>query len=436
MKTKTRPNGNLLKLLVLNHWEKISTYNVTMAVPIGRAWHVRQCLANCKILMRNNIPERRAVHCTSFLRYADAPTTPPNAVSHQPEQPKPVTKAERISKAMEAYIQRATAHDTMIKEQIAEYEIGKRHLANIMGEDPDSFSQEDVDRAIEYLLPSGLFDKKARPVMKHPHEVFPAKKLAQFGVDGRPFHFLFYTGRPNYFQLMHDATWKYEGLKREEDRLIKKGLWLVTEDKKLSLYGSEWVLHDTLQSMLVEKFAPQDYSRFILLMERLGNHPLSYIEEEFIMKYRRKLTAHSLTQVIPKPLVDEEGKEYMTAKGIRKTSNAEVTVWIKGSGKMTINGQDLEYFSRLIDYEQIMFPLQFLDMIGKVDIIAKVNGGGPTGQAGAIRLAISKALTSFVDASTVEKMRLAGLLQLDYRKRERKKPGQEKARKKFTWKKR
>ncbi|XP_041359064.1 28S ribosomal protein S9, mitochondrial-like [Gigantopelta aegis] len=407
-----------------------------MALPIGRAWHVRLCLVNFKVLIRSSILNRCAVHSASLLRNVDTPTSPPSAELNHPEQPKPVTKAERISKAMVAYLQRATAHDNMIKDQIAEYEIGKRHLANIMGEDPDSFSQEDVDRAVEYLLPSGLFEKKARPLMKHPYEVFPQKKLAQFGADGRPFHFLFYTGKPNYYQLMYDATWKYEALKTEEDRLVKKGLLSTIEHKKLSLYGSEWVVHDTLQTMLVEKFGPQDHTRFALLMERLANHPLSFMEEEFIMKYRRKLTAQSLTQAVPKPLVDDEGREFMTAKGLRKSSTAEVTVWIKGSGKLTINGQDLEYFSRLSDYEQIMFPLQFLDMIGKVDVVATVSGGGPTGQAGAIRLALAKALTSFVEASTVEKMRLAGLLQVDFRRRERKKPGQVKARKKNTWKKR
>lgn len=95
-------------------------------------------------------------------------------------------------------------------------------------------------------------------------------------------------------------------------------------------------------------------------------------------------------------------------------------------------------------------------MLNKVDIEANVEGGGPSGQAGAVRWGISMALRSFVDAEMAEKMRLgeisyqckwfgflfaffnpaAGLLQRDYRTRERKKPGQEGARRKFTWKKR
>ncbi|KAJ3635381.1 hypothetical protein MTP99_008294 [Tenebrio molitor] len=75
-------------------------------------------------------------------------------------------------------------------------------------------------------------------------------------------------------------------------------------------------------------------------------------------------------------------------------------------------------------------------MHDKVDVEAFVEGGGPSGQAGAIRWGIAWGLRSFVSQDTIEKMRLAGLLTRDYRTKERKKPGQEKARKKFTWKKR
>ena len=53
---------------------------------------------------------------------------------------------------------------------------GKRWLARMMGEDPDNFSQKDVDEAIAYLLPSSLFAKDARPVMKHPYDLFPKTK--------------------------------------------------------------------------------------------------------------------------------------------------------------------------------------------------------------------------------------------------------------------
>ncbi|KAF4527275.1 hypothetical protein B566_EDAN006996 [Ephemera danica] len=86
--------------------------------------------------------------------------------------------------------------------------------------------------------------------------------------------------------------------------------------------------------------------------------------------------------------------------------------------------------------DDVLFPMIFTAMVDRVDIEATVEGGGPAGQAGAVRWGISMALRSFVDPAMVERMRLAGLLTRDYRTRERKKPGQKKARKKFTWKKR
>ncbi|KAK5642693.1 hypothetical protein RI129_008860 [Pyrocoelia pectoralis] len=75
-------------------------------------------------------------------------------------------------------------------------------------------------------------------------------------------------------------------------------------------------------------------------------------------------------------------------------------------------------------------------LLGKIDVEAHVEGGGPSGQAGALRWGIAWGLRSFVSEDMVEKMRLAGLLTRDYRTQERMKPGQPGARKKPTWKKR
>ncbi|ELU02394.1 hypothetical protein CAPTEDRAFT_88974, partial [Capitella teleta] len=83
--------------------------------------------------------------------------------------------------------------------------------------------------------------------------------------------------------------------------------------------------------------------------------------------------------------------------------------------------------------EQVMSPLHFTNTLGRVDIEARVEGGGHSSRAGALRLALSRALRSIVDRQMVEKMRIAGLLTKDPRRRERKKFGQEGARRKFTW---
>ncbi|SPP84064.1 blast:28S ribosomal protein S9%2C mitochondrial [Drosophila guanche] len=89
-----------------------------------------------------------------------------------------------------------------------------------------------------------------------------------------------------------------------------------------------------------------------------------------------------------------------------------------------------------MDASGLLFPLNYSELLGKVDVEANVEGGGPSGQSGAIRWGIAMCLRSFVDQEMIESMRLVGLLTRDYRRRERKKFGQEGARRKYTWKKR
>jgi small subunit ribosomal protein S9 len=83
--------------------------------------------------------------------------------------------------------------------------------------------------------------------------------------------------------------------------------------------------------------------------------------------------------------------------------------------------------------EQILFPFKVVDRINQFDLEIEVNHGGMSCLAKAIRYAVSKALCCFVSADSIEKLRLAGLLSADLRLKERKKPGQEGARRKYTW---
>ncbi|XP_030012725.1 small ribosomal subunit protein uS9m isoform X2 [Sphaeramia orbicularis] len=323
-----------------------------------------------------------------------------------------------------------------IQKQVEEYNIGKRHLANMMGEDPENFTQEDIDRSIAYLFPSSLFVKEARPVMKHPDIIFPKQKAAQWGEDGRPFHFLFYTGKQAYYSLMHDLYGKILKLEKYQDRLKVKGLF-SSEGKKASLGLSRWLTKEELEQLLVQPTSQQDYNHFIQLIERLLSMPYSGTEEEFILRYRYQLEAESRKQTVQPLQKDEKGVAFSSAEGRRKTSNSSVILRDCGSGRVTVNGQDyLHYFPFLQHREQLMFPLQFVDMLGRFDLQCTVSGGGPSSQAGALRLAISRALLSFLSEGDMENMRQAGLLTPDPRVRERKKPGQEGARRKFTWKRR
>lgn len=123
------------------------------------------------------------------------------------------------------------------------------------------------------------------------------------------------------------------------------------------------------------------------------------------------------------------------AVGRRKTSVARV--YLKpGSGKWEVNGRTLgDYFPRSSLVQLIQQPFTATDTLGAFDVKANVNGGGLTGQAGALRLGIARALL-IVDEQHRRKLREQGLLTRDPRAVERKKPGQPGARKRFQFSKR
>ncbi|XP_049876964.1 28S ribosomal protein S9, mitochondrial [Pectinophora gossypiella] len=347
-----------------------------------------------------------------------------------------LSKKKKISKAMKAYLERAQEHDKFMKRQQFEYNIGKRHLANMMGEDPDTFTQKDVDRAIEYLFPSGIYDPAARPLMKPPEEVFPARKAAEFDEAGRPHHFLFYTGKPNFFKLMYDAVENIQQLHNFENRVIKKKA-SPDPNGSLNLGNSNWLSKEQLEQSLVEKLTDLEYDNFKVVMERLVSLPYSYRSKEFIEKYRKPLASQKFALEIPKPGYDDEGRAFVTTyECLRKKARGDVTIRSPGTGKITINGKDITYFEDIQSREQVLFPLIFTGLQNQVDVECNIEGGGPSGQSGAIRWGIAWGLRSFVEKDMLEKMQVAGLLTRDHRRRERKKPGQPGARKKPTWKRR
>ena len=121
--------------------------------------------------------------------------------------------------------------------------------------------------------------------------------------------------------------------------------------------------------------------------------------------------------------------------GRRKASVARIYV-SKGKGNITVNGKDFkEYFSVDTMQYKLQQPFNITDLAGKFDVKVNVDGGGTTGQAEAIRLAISRALCE-LDAENRPSLKSEGLLTRDSRVVERKKPGQKKSRKKFQWVKR
>ncbi|GAU93976.1 hypothetical protein RvY_05826 [Ramazzottius varieornatus] len=339
----------------------------------------------------------------------------------------------KVNRAMRSYLERAQAHNMFMKQQQQDFEICRRHLANMMGEDVETFSQEDIDDSIRYLLPSNLFSRRSRPLMKPPQEVFPQEKEAQFGIDGRPFRSLFYTGLPNYYQVLYDAANWTRQLDDLEDERVRKGK--VPPEKQIDLTGTAWKSKDEMSKMLLEKISDHDYRRFVLTMERLLRHPYAYRVEEFIKKYRQVLIAETKDLAPPVPKKDDSGKSYAESHATKKSCHAWVTLK-QGTGKYDINGQDLLFFPRVQDRTQVMFPLQFLNKLYDFDVIARAEFGGNSSKAQAIREGISRCLTAFVTSEELELMRQAGLLTHDKRVKERKKYAYTGARSKPQWRKR
>ena len=123
------------------------------------------------------------------------------------------------------------------------------------------------------------------------------------------------------------------------------------------------------------------------------------------------------------------------ATGRRKSSIARVTL-MPGTGILSINKREFKhYFPRETDRIMILVPLKLTNTETKFDVDAKVVGGGSTGQAGAIKLGIARALLT-CDLANRPVLKKAGCLTRDPREKERKKPGQKGARKKFQWVKR
>jgi small subunit ribosomal protein S9 len=128
-------------------------------------------------------------------------------------------------------------------------------------------------------------------------------------------------------------------------------------------------------------------------------------------------------------------QEVFKATGKRKSSVAQVRL-SPGEGKFTVNSRTCEdYFCRPTLVMLVKQPLELVGGLGKYDVWAKVDGGGIAGQAGALKLGISRALL-LAQEGVRPSLKSAGLLTRDPREKERKKYGQKKARKRFQFSKR
>jgi small subunit ribosomal protein S9 len=128
---------------------------------------------------------------------------------------------------------------------------------------------------------------------------------------------------------------------------------------------------------------------------------------------------------------------YYQGTGRRKSAVARVRVYPGGAGEVVVNGRTLrEHFGARVLYEKmILDPLRLINMEENLNVTVLVRGGGSTGQAGAVRAGIARALV-LMDANLRPVLKKAGMLTRDPRVKERKKPGLKRARKRPTYTKR
>lgn len=135
------------------------------------------------------------------------------------------------------------------------------------------------------------------------------------------------------------------------------------------------------------------------------------------------------TPAAPAPKVVRNFSVAGAAVGRRKEAIARARV-VPGSGKIVVNGRDFEdYFPNKLHQQLITDPFTVLELTGSYDVIARITGGGPSGQAGALRLAIARSLNEIDRENNRATLKKSGFLTRDARVIERKKAGLKKARK-------
>jgi len=232
----------------------------------------------------------------------------------------------------------------------------------------------------------------------------------------------YFTASPvfnDHLLLLQSLVKKHSSLPTAPPDQTPRAVWL-----KLSQY----------RSSTGEKIAASKYTKALLLLTRLNKiHPRVRPKEVTQVLARFRRPGSEEVQKAKPGRVDEYGRS--TGVGRRKESAAKVYL-VEGTGEVLINGRSLvQVFPRLHDRESALWALKVTERIDKYNVFAMVSGGGVTGQAESITLALAKALLVH-EPALKPALRRAGCVTSDMRRVERKKPGRLKARKRPTWVKR
>ncbi|KAH7389763.1 40S ribosomal protein S9, mitochondrial precursor [Pyrenochaeta sp. MPI-SDFR-AT-0127] len=195
-----------------------------------------------------------------------------------------------------------------------------------------------------------------------------------------------------------------------------------------------WKTIDQYRIMTNEPVKTQRYHKMLHILRRLNCIHPSLIPEEVVQAMLRYKKASQPGDIKPKPgVIDELGR----AKGVGRRKTSSAVAWlVEGEGEVLINGKSLSQFFGLLHHrESAVWALKATQRLDKYNVFALVKGGGLTGQAEALTLAVAKSLLVH-EPALKPAIRRAGCVTRDPRKVERKKAGHVKARKMPTWVKR
>ena len=152
---------------------------------------------------------------------------------------------------------------------------------------------------------------------------------------------------------------------------------------------------------------------------------MANIEESTESNYSTETVVDQAAVAVERPVLSVPG----AAVGRRKQAIARVRI-VPGSGVITVNGRSFEdYFPNKLHQQLVTDPFTVLNLTDAYDVIARISGGGPSGQAGALRLGIARSLNEIDAENNRPTLKKAGFLSRDARVKERKKAGLKKARK-------
>eukprot|EP00048_Salpingoeca_helianthica_P016466 m.232472 g.232472 ORF g.232472 m.232472 type:complete len:375 (+) comp18730_c0_seq1:1-1125(+) len=296
-----------------------------------------------------------------------------------------------------------------------------------------AIKEEDVAHFVKYMMPSLLKESDLQRLPRRvPFSDLDSKDPAT-QPDFRPKSPAFFSGRSAFQDQLTIFEPILANLNAAQERFEVTGSSTIgTEETEAAPAAPpQWVTKPDLELMLGRLY-DDEYTELCDIFTQLWLHPRGGERvRKLVSPYLR--FAVGAEHVPPKGKVDEQGRGF--GLGYRKTCTAQV--WVTpGTGLFTINGEPLaEALSTAALRFHAFEPLRAAGALGLFDVAATVEGGGPTGVAGAVRLGLAKGLAALVPEYE-KPLNDAGMLTRDTRIVERKKPGQKKARKKFQWVKR